>query len=142
MRYGARVVIAMVAAFFLQGAVTAGFYQTVGERMLEASGWIAGAQPPTDYMQASVMVALLAALLAGIAAAVIVGRARFRVALFLATLFVVLAIAGNRATLFDNPHPYEWPLIIAPLLAMPFGAWIVMRIKPLARPMSPLGGRA
>ena len=35
--------------------------------------------------------------------------------------------------LFANPHPYEWPLILAPLIALPLGAWLVVYLRPLPK---------
>ena len=99
--------------------------------MLEQAGWKAGMVPPTSYMVWAVIAALVAAVVAGILVALIVGRARVQHALAYGALFSAVAVWANRKTLFDNPHPYEWPLILAPLLAMPLGAWIVVYFKPL-----------
>lgn len=131
-RFTVKLVIALVLAFFLRGLLTMGFQQAFGRPMLAAAGWQAGTRPPTSYMTASILAALVACSLAGIGAALVVGRARFRTTLGFATLFCALALVSNRTTLFSHPHPYEWPLLLTPLLAMPLGAWVVVRWKPLA----------
>ena len=84
-------------------------------------------------MTASVLAAFIAGAIAGIATALIVGRARIRHALACGAVFGGLAIWANRATLLANPHPYEWPLILAPLFAMPLGAWLIVYLKPLQK---------
>ena len=123
--------IALVAAFLVQAVLRSGFQSSLGSRMLDTAGWSAGIQPPDTYMVVTVLVALGACALAGIVAALIVGRARFRHVFAFAALFVMLAGWANRATLLDSPHPYEWPLILAPLIAMPLGAWLIIKLKPL-----------
>ena len=124
--------IGLVAAFVVQAALRSGFQISVGTQMLDAAAWTPGIRPPDAYMIATVLAALAACGLAGIVAALIVGRARFRHALAYGALFVALAAWANRATLLGSPHPYEWPLILAPLIAMPLGAWLIIKLKPPA----------
>ncbi len=129
MRRVLRVLGGLLAAFLVQGLIPAGFHRMVGRRMLDAADWAPGVRPPNDYMVTSVLASLVAAALAGVVAALIVRRARVRLALAFGALFTAGAAWGNRATLFDSPHPYEWPLILAPLIAMPVGAWFVTRMS-------------
>ena len=139
MRFWLKAIVGLVVAFVLNGVVTVGFQQAVGQEMLQVAGWTTGTRPPTAYMVASVTAALIAAAVAGIAAALIVGRARIRHALVAGGLFSGLAVWANRATLFANPHPYEWPLILAPLVALPLGAWLVVYLRPLPKdPSAPM----
>lgn len=131
MTFVLRAVAGLVVAFLIQAVLPAGFYQMVSQPILDAAGWAPGSTPPTDYMVLSVLASLAACGLAGVAAAVIIGRARFRHAVVCGAVFTLLAMWANWSTLTDSPHPYEWPLVLAPLLAMPFGAWLVMRARPL-----------
>ncbi|MFB3112367.1 MAG: hypothetical protein ACE10G_10075 [Gemmatimonadales bacterium] len=53
-------------------------------------------------------------------------------------MFAGIALWANRGTLFDSPHAYEWPLILAPLVAIPLGAWLIVYLKPpLTEPDGP-----
>jgi len=130
-KFGLKALAGLLAAFVLQAVLRSGFQQLVGSGMLEAAAWSPGDRPPGRYMVFTVMAALTATGMAGVAAALIVGRARFRHATACGLLLAVLAGWANRATLLHSPHPYEWPLILAPLIAMPLGALLVMRLKPL-----------
>lgn len=137
MKYWLKAIIGLVVAFLIRAVLAMGFHQVIGQRMLDAAGWTAGTRPPTPYMTASVVVALLAAAAAGIGAALIVGRARIRHALACGVLFSGAALWANRVTLFGSPHPYEWPLILAPVIAMPLGAWLIVCLTPLPRNEAP-----
>ncbi len=123
--------IGLVAAFIIQAVLRSGFQSNFGAQMLDAAAWTPGIRPPDMYMMLTVLAALAACGLAGIVSSLIVGRARFRHALVYGALFTLLAAWANRATLLESPHPYEWPLIMAPLIAMPLGAWLIIKMKPL-----------
>ena len=131
MKFWMKVGIGLVAAFVVQGLLITGLMQVVRQTVMRGVSWPAGTVPPTSYMTASVLVTLIACAAAGITAALIVGRARIRTTLAYGALFTFLAFWFNRATLFADPHPYEWPLIVAPLIAMPLGAWLIVYLKPL-----------
>ena len=126
-----KVAIGFVLAFSVQALLRSGFHQLVGRGMLDAAGWTGGVRPPNDYMVVTVIAALLACVVAGVVAALVAGKARYRVAIAYGALFTGLTAWASRATLFDSPHPYEWPLILAALVAMPIGAWVVVTLKPL-----------
>ena len=81
-------------------------------------------------MVVAVLAALVATFVGGIVVALVMGRTRIRVALSYGALITGLGVWGSRATLFNFPHPEEWPLILAPLIAMPLGAWLIVRLKP------------
>ncbi len=130
MRFALKALVAMVAAFIVLQGLTVGFYLVVGTRMLEAAAWTSGMRPPNSYVAVMSIVALAAATLAGALAALIVDRARIRSAVAYGVLFAGLAAWSNRAHLFDSHHLDEWPLILAPLIAMPVGAWLVVRRRP------------
>jgi hypothetical protein len=120
-----------LVAFVVQGLLRSGFQQAVGQRILEASSWTPGSVPPSNYMVMSVLAALVATTIAGIVVALLMGRTRIRVALSYGALITGLGVWSSRATLFSSPHPEEWPLILAPLIAMPLGAWLIVQLKPL-----------
>ena len=128
-----RTAAALVAAFAVKSIVPMAFQLGFGNRMLEDAGWSPGDVPPDGYMFASVSVAFLASVLAGATVAQIVSRGRVLHALAFAAVFTALAGWANRATLLDEPHPYEWPLILVPLIAMPLGAWLLQRLKHSAK---------
>jgi hypothetical protein len=131
MQFVLKAVLALIAAFATRGLITTGFQNLMGRRLLESASWVPGTLPPTTYMLSAVVAAILAGVLAGGIAALIVGRARIRHAILFGALFAGLAAWGNRATLAAEPHPYEWPLILAPLVALPLGAWLIVTLRPL-----------
>ena len=130
-KFALKVGLGVVLAFLVQALLRSGFHQLVGQGMLDAADWIPGVRPPNDYMVLTVIAALGACAVAGAVAALVAGKARYRVALAYGALFTCAAAWTSRATLLDSPHPYEWPLILAALVAMPLGAWVVVRLKPL-----------
>ena len=130
-----KAIAGLVIAFVARGSVISGFHALTRGMFGQ---WPAGTTPTASYMVATVTVQVMACAVAGILAALVVGRARIRHAVAYGAVFSGLVLMADRTTLFSHPHPYQWPLALAPLLAVPLGAWLIVRLKPLAA--APSGG--
>ncbi|MGH7459948.1 MAG: hypothetical protein ACREMA_02830 [Longimicrobiales bacterium] len=137
MKYVIKALAGFVAAFITRG-VTGSTARALTRGMFGV--WAPGTTPPNMYMITAVLIAAFSFVVAGMVAALVVGRARLRHAAGYAVLFSAMMVNADRTTLFADPFPYQWPLVLTPLLALPLGAWFTVRIRPLRAEPAASGG--
>lgn len=126
-----KAIVAMVAAYVVLQGLTVGFHALVGTRILDAAGWTSGNPAPASYVVIMSLVALAAGVLAGLIVAKLVGQRAVVHALAYGALFAGLAAWAAWDSLMNARHLDEWILVLAPLTALPLGAWLaVRRIRP------------
>lgn len=119
---------AMVAAYAVLQGLTIGFHVLVGMRMLDAAGWMSGTPVPASYLVIMSAVALIAGTLAGMLVARIMEDGALLYAIEFGALFCGLAAWAAWDSLTSGGHLDEWILVLAPLIALPLGAWLANHI--------------
>jgi hypothetical protein len=131
---------AMVAAYAVLRGLTIGFHVLVGMRMLDAAEWMSGTPVPVSYIVVMSAVALTAGTLAGLLVGRIIGDGALLYAIEFGALFCGLAAWAAWDSLPSGGHLDEWILVLAPLVALPLGAWLYARRDSNPQPPDPKSG--
>ena len=129
MKSAVRAVAGLIAAFLITEETPRLFYVLIGQRLLKASGWARGTPPPASYAVWTIAVSIVAAVIAGVIAVMIVQRARTSYVLVCGLLLTIITIIRYWSTLFPPRYLDAWPITLSPLIFMPLGAWLVVQRK-------------